>query len=81
MQEVSTDGQVFCKHSMAVLLMPCCCLSPVFQDRLSQQQSQLQEVIATMEARLDEQTRLLKQVSPCCVLCLGQPSWQGMGGA
>ncbi|KFO93205.1 Fas-binding factor 1, partial [Buceros rhinoceros silvestris] len=33
----------------------------LFQDRLSQQQSQLQEVIAAMEARLGEQTRLLQQ--------------------
>ncbi|OXB81126.1 UNVERIFIED_CONTAM: hypothetical protein H355_005056, partial [Colinus virginianus] len=49
-------------------LKPCCCLSPVLQDRLSQQQrdmeeerSRLQEVIAKMEARLSEQTRLLEQ--------------------
>lgn len=53
----------------------CCCLSAVLQDRLSQQQrdmeeerSRLQEVIAKMEARLSEQTRLLEQVSACRVL-------------
>ncbi|NWR66358.1 FBF1 factor, partial [Bucorvus abyssinicus] len=33
----------------------------VFQDRLSQQQRQLQDVITKMEARLDEQTWLLEQ--------------------
>lgn len=60
---------------------PCCCLSPVLQDRLSQQQrdmeeerSRLQEVITKMEARLGEQTRLLEQVRPRYVLCPGQPS-------
>lgn len=65
---------------------PCCCLSPVLQDRLSQQQrdmeeerSRLQEVIAKMEARLSEQTRLLEQVSAQSVLCLGQPSGDGKG--
>ena len=58
----------------------------VLQDRLSQQQrdmeeerSRLQEVIAKMEARLSEQTRLLEQVSPHCVLCPGRPSCLGMG--
>lgn len=65
---------------------PCCCLSPVLQDRLSQQQrdmeeerSRLQEVIAKMEARLGEQTRLLEQVSPRCVLCPARLSGLGMG--
>lgn len=46
---------------------------------MEEERSRLQEVIAKMEARLGEQTRLLEQVSPCCVLCPGQPSRLGMG--
>ncbi|KAM6403494.1 fas-binding factor 1 homolog [Rhynochetos jubatus] len=60
----------------------------VLQDRLLQQQkdmeeegSRLQEVIAEMEARQSQQTRLLEQVSPRCVLCPGQPSCLGVGRA
>lgn len=36
----------------------------------------LQELAAKTEARLDEQTRLMEQVSPHCVLCPDQaPGW------
>lgn len=46
---------------------------------MEEERSRLQEVIAKMEARLGEQTRLLEQVSPCCVLGPGQPSCLDMG--
>lgn len=46
---------------------------------MEEERSRLQEVIAKMEARLGEQTRLLEQVSLCCILCLGQPSCLGVG--
>lgn len=75
---------VWVEHAEPWSSQPCCCLSPVLQDRLSQQQrdmeeerSRLQEVIAKMEARLSEQTRLLEQVSAQPVLCLGRPSGYG----
>lgn len=46
---------------------------------MEEERSRLQEVIAKMEARLGEQTRLLEQVSPCCVLSPGLPFCLGMG--
>lgn len=43
---------------------------------MEEEQSRVQELVANTQARLGEQTWLLEQVSPRCVLCPGQaPGW------
>lgn len=73
--------QFFCEHGADRGGLPssccswlCCCISPVLEDRLSQQQRDMeqergrfQKVIASLRSKLSKQSWLLEQVSSLCV--------------